>query len=69
MKKLYKVTLEEYMAEQIMLSTEADGTCQSLVDKLAEVTPVVPSDCDEVTVNLTADELYECFKQYRYVQF
>lgn len=65
MKKLYEVTLNEITAEEIMLRTEMSGECQSLVDKLAEVVDVVPCDGNEVTIKLTADELYECFKRYR----
>lgn len=65
MKKLYKITLNEVMAEQIMLNTEISGECQSLVDKLAEVVDVIPCDGNTVTVKLTADEMYECFKRYR----
>ena len=67
MKKLYEITLNECMAEEIMLRTEMSGECQSLVDKLAEVVDVIPCDCDDVTIKLTADELYECFKRYRNV--
>lgn len=63
--KKYEITLNEVMAEEIMLRTEMGGECQSLVDKLAEVVDVIPSDCNDVTVELTADELYECFKRYR----
>lgn len=65
--KKYEITLNEVMAEEIMLRTEISGECQSLVDKLAEVVNVIPSDCNDVTVELTADELYECFKRYRNV--
>lgn len=65
MKKLYEIVLNEVTAEEIMLRTEMGGECQSLVDKLAEVVDVIPNDCNEVTVELTADELYECFKRYR----
>ena len=65
MKKLYEITLNEVMAEQIMLDTEMGGECQSLVDKLAEVVDVIPCDGNTVTVKLTADEMYECFKRYR----
>lgn len=65
--KKYEITLNEIMAEEVMLRTEMGGECQSLVDKLAEVVDVIPSDCNNVTVELTADELYECFKRYRSV--
>lgn len=65
--KKYEITLNEIMAEEVMLRTEMSGECQSLVDKLAEVVDVIPSDCKDVTVELTADELYECFKRYRNV--
>lgn len=62
---MYKITLNEVVAEEIMLRTEVGGKCQSLVDKLAEVVDVIPCDCNEVTVNLTGAELYECFNMYR----
>ena len=63
--KKYEITLNEVTAEEIMLRTEMGGECQSLVDKLAEVVDVIPCDSNKVTVKLTADELYECFKRHR----
>ena len=63
--KKYEITLNEITAMEIMIRTEMSGECPSLVNKLAEVSDTVPCDCNDVTVELTADELYECFKRYK----
>lgn len=60
MKKLYEVTLNECVAESIMNHiSERSEHDPAVVDKLAEVVPVVPSDCSNVTVKVTADEMAE----------
>lgn len=60
MKKLYEITLNECVAEDVMVYlSERCEHDTLLVDKFAEVVDVVPSDCDSITVKVTADEMAE----------
>lgn len=60
MKKLYEITLIESVAESIMIHiSERHEHDPAVVDKFAEVVNVIPSDCDNVTVKVTADEMAE----------
>ena len=60
MKKLYEITLNECVAVSVMIHiSEQHEHDPAVVDKFAEVVPVVPSDCDNVTVKVTADEMAE----------
>lgn len=64
--KMYTIEMNEIMAEQvmIMISAATEGDDPKVCDKFAEVVPIIPSDCSNVTVSLTADEMYEVFNTY-----
>lgn len=62
--EMYAIKMNEAMAEQVMLEVEAAEGSQTIVDKFAEVVPVIPSDCGDIEVILTADEMYEVFNTY-----
>ena len=60
MKKLYEITLNEMVAENVMVYlSERCEHDTLLVDKFAEVVDVVPSNCNSITVKVTADEMAE----------
>lgn len=62
--EMYTIEMNEIMAEQVMLAVEAAEGSQAIVDKFAEVVPVIPSDCGNIEVTLTSDEMYEVFNTY-----
>ena len=63
MEKLYEITLNECVAEAVMNHiSEKYKHDISIVDKFAEVVDVIPSDCNNVTVKATADEMAEVLK-------
>lgn len=60
MKKLYEITLNECVAENVMVYlSERCEHDPAVVDKFAEVVNVIPSDCDNITIKATADEMAE----------
>lgn len=60
MKKLYEITLNECVAENVMVYlSERCEHDTPLVDKIAEHVHIIPCDCDSITVKVTADEMAE----------